>query len=428
MLVENFLKFYASRLTQRYLSFDKYSASELSVSAWDSPYLLYIHIPFCQELCPYCSFVRVKFDRSLAESYFDALKKEIEMYHGLGYCFDSIYVGGGTPTIMPDRLVQIIDYVKSNWPIKKISIETNPNHLTDDITKILKNSGVNRLSVGVQSFDNGILEKIERIKKYGNCDEITERLVSVVGKFDTVNVDMIFNFPNQTDAMLLRDMEILKKINPDQVTYYPLMASTGQQEELLKRFGEIKASREKQLYEILTNGLAETYNQDSVWCFSNKADMIIDEYIVDHDDYVGLGPGSWSYIKGKMYSNTFSIAEYITKLNQGEHPVVGYRNYNILERMRYDLLLKLLDGNLALSHMKKKFGREFWLWLSCDFLFLLANGAIVFRDGSIVLTPKGRYCWVILMRTLFSIVGDYRDKHIPSDPPQLVLNGSVKSF
>lgn len=106
MFIENFLTFYTARLTRRYLAFEKYSPSSPPKPKKDSSYLLYMHIPFCEELCPYCSFVKVKFEHSLASRYFDALKKEIGIYHELGYCFDSIYIGGGTPTIMPDRLAQ----------------------------------------------------------------------------------------------------------------------------------------------------------------------------------------------------------------------------------------------------------------------------------------------------------------------------------
>ena len=112
MLIENLVTVCTTKLTQRYLTFEDHSSSLPPKPDKNRSYLLYIHIPFCEELCPYCSFVRIEFEPSLARRYFDALEKEIEIYHKLGYSFDSIYIGGGTPTIMPDRLARIIEIVK----------------------------------------------------------------------------------------------------------------------------------------------------------------------------------------------------------------------------------------------------------------------------------------------------------------------------
>jgi coproporphyrinogen III oxidase-like Fe-S oxidoreductase len=419
MFIENFLTFCSARLTRRYLTFEKYSQASPPKPDKDRSYLLYMHIPFCEQLCPYCSFVRVKFDESLACRYFDALKKEIEIYHELGYRFDSIYIGGGTPTIMPDRLAQIIEFVKSNWQIKQISIETNPNHLVPEILRILKDIGINRLSVGVQSFNNEILESIERLEKYGSGEEIKKKISSVIGMFDTVNVDMIFNFPNQTEQMLAADVRIIKELKADQVTYYPFIVSKFKKEGITERCGKIDYRQEKRLYQLLAGQLSDTYNQNSVWCFSNKKGLI-DEYIIDHDDYVGLGPGSWGYINGTMYSNTFSVQDYISTLEQDRHPVTGYRSFSARERMHYYLLLKLLEGDLNLSPVRKEYGRRFWLYLWPELLFLLMSRAAIFRGNRITLTPSGRYYWVILMRTLFSLVGDHRTIHTSSDTAAVV--------
>lgn len=238
-MIENFITFYTTRLMKRYLAFEKYSQNSPPKPDKANSYLLYMHIPFCEELCPYCSFVSSKFEPSLASRYFDALKKEIDIYRELGYCFDSIYIGGGTPTIVPDRLARIVEFVKSIWKIKQISVETNPNHLVPGTIQTLKNIGINRLSVGVQSFNDEILKSIGRFEQYGSGEEIKERLSSVTGIFDTVNIDMIFNFPNQTEQILAADIKTLKEIKADQVTYYPLIVSKSKNEEIAERCGKI---------------------------------------------------------------------------------------------------------------------------------------------------------------------------------------------
>ncbi|MHC4260091.1 MAG: radical SAM protein, partial [Planctomycetota bacterium] len=340
--------------------------------------------------------------------------QEIKMYRDMGYCFDSVYVGGGTPTVLPDRLAQIIELVKDTWQIKQISVETNPNHLTPTILRILKDVGVDRLSVGVQSFNNKTLRSISRLQRYGTGEEIKERLFLVNGMFDALNIDMIFNFPNQTDKMLTQDIETVKEVRTDQVTYYPLMVSTGQKQDLLEKCGKVNRRREKRLYKLVVNQLADMYDQRSVWCFSCK-EGTTDEYIVDYDEYVGLGPGSFGYINGAMYSNTFSIQRYISMLGQNRHPIVAYRSFSRRERMHYELLIELLDGSLNLRRMNKQYGKLFWPGLGGGLLFLLATRAGIFRDRSILLTPKGRYYCLMLMRTFFSVVGDYRDTRASLD-------------
>ena len=414
MLVENFLKFCSTRSTRRYLTSSKYHSNSPPKPEKNKLYLLYIHIPFCKQLCPYCSFVRVEFERSLAMRYFQALKKEIQMYHELGYRFNDIYIGGGTPTIMPDELAGIIEYVKTISQIGCISVETNPNHLNDDVINVLKNVGVNRLSVGVQSFNDEILESVQRLQKYGSSQQIIEALSSVTGMFETINVDMIFNFPNQTDSMIARDIQILSDLKPDQITWYPLMVSSGQKEQLFDKCGKVDYRREKQIYNLIVKQLGEIYQQRSVWCFAQKKGAI-DEYIIDHDDYVSVGPGSWGYIDGTMYSNTFSIPKYIERLNAGRSPIVAYRQFSTREQMRYDLLLGMLDDNLTVARMKKKYGNRFWLFLAPELFFLTAAGAMKFRDKAFPLTRRGRYYCLMLMRNFFSIVGDYRASRSISD-------------
>ena len=131
------------------------------------PYMLYAHIPFCERLCPYCSFNRFPFSEKRAVPYFKNLRRELMMVKELGYDFDSLYIGGGTPTIMLDELCDFIDLAKREFSIKEVSCETNPNHLTLPYLEKLQGR-VDRMSVGVQSFDDGLLKQMDRYEKYGD--------------------------------------------------------------------------------------------------------------------------------------------------------------------------------------------------------------------------------------------------------------------
>ncbi|NQV35431.1 MAG: coproporphyrinogen III oxidase family protein, partial [Phycisphaeraceae bacterium] len=338
MVIEHLLQYCATRTTQRYLAFEPGLSCSPLIPDRSKKYLLYIHIPFCDQLCPYCSFVRVKFERGLAARYFEVLKKEIQTYHSLGYQFDSIYVGGGTPTIWPEKLVEILSLAKSLWPIHQISTEANPDHLVPDILQKLKDVGVNRLSVGIQSFSKGVLDKVHRAKPNGSSQDIQQRLASVKGMFDTLNVDMIFDFPNQTMEMLAKEIKALKALNVDQITYYPLMISNYRQREIETNLGKGQHLHKKKAYDFIVDQLAGQYRCESMWCFSKQAGLI-DEYIVNHDEYIGVGPGSWGYIKGTMYHNTFSVQDYIQRGLSDESPITACRKFSKRERMRYMFML-----------------------------------------------------------------------------------------
>lgn len=413
MLIEPLLRYCATRTTQRYLAFDPGLSYAPLLPDISKKYLLYIHIPFCDQLCPYCSFVRVKFEPGLAARYFEVLKEEIRSYFSLGYQFDAIYVGGGTPTIWPEKLVEILSLAKSLWPIRQISTEANPDDLCPETLQKLQDIGVNRLSVGIQSFSNDILTSVHRSRQSLSVEDIQQRLASIKGMFDTLNVDMIFNFPNQTMEMLAEDIKVLKALDVDQVTYYPLMISNSKQKDIEAKCGKGHFRHERKAYDFIVHQLTGQYRRESVWCFSKQAGLI-DEYIVSYDEYIGVGPGSWGYVEGAMYYNTFSVREYIQRGEFNQSPITACRDFSKRERMRYTLMLMLMAGSSSLSDIKAKMGQHFWLHLGGELLFLFLTGALVIRDGQLRLTRRGRYYWVILMGTLFSVVGDYRDAYAPS--------------
>jgi coproporphyrinogen III oxidase-like Fe-S oxidoreductase len=192
------------------------------------------------------------------------------MYKKLGYDFQALYVGGGTPTVLIDELEETIHLIKENYHISEISVETNPNHLTSQNIERLKNIGVNRLSVGVQTFDNSILKALERYHKYGSGEEIADRLKYTQGSFDTLNIDMIFNFPTQTMKILENDLSTLIRLGVDQITYYPLMVSTYTKDVMSKKLGIVNYEKGNQLYFKITEMLSAHYKAGTAWCFSKK--------------------------------------------------------------------------------------------------------------------------------------------------------------
>ncbi len=368
--------------------------------------MLYLHIPFCERLCPYCSFHRVVFKERLCRDYFHALRKEITAYREMGHKFSAMYIGGGTPTVLIDELVETIALARETFGINQVSVETNPNHLTEERLKALKDVGVNRLSVGIQSFDDGLLKRMERYD-YGSSAQIEERLRRTLGLFETLNADMIFNFPTQNAAMLDRDLDILLSIGVDQTTWYPLMISASTKKKVEQTLGKVDYNQEKLYYNQIVKRLLPTYRLSSAWCFSRGSAMI-DEYIVDYDEYAGLGSGAIGYVSGVTYANTFDIPGYIDSMIKGKLPVFVSRRFSDKDAIRYDFMMKLFGTRLNLPALKEKYGSSMRL-LWPDILAFFLAGGLSWKNPYLVLSPRGRYYWVILMREFFIAVNNFRD-------------------
>jgi coproporphyrinogen III oxidase-like Fe-S oxidoreductase len=244
--------------------------------------------------------------------------------------------------------------------------------------------------------------------------------------FDTLNVDMIFGFPNQTMEMLAEEIKVLKELDVDQITYYPLMISSYNKKKIEEECGKRHNLYRRRAYDFLVDQLADQYRCESVWCFSKQAGLS-DEYIVSRDEYIGVGPGSWGHIKGTLYHNTFSVHDYVQRIESGQSPITARRVFSRRDRMRYLFMLALIAGSVSLADMKNRVGNHFWLLLGGELLFLLGIGALVVRDGRLSLTRKGRYYWVVLMGTLFSVVGDYRNACSSSDDSALAFRGFSSS-
>lgn len=164
---------------------------------------IYVHVPFCKSLCPYCPYLKYRYDKSQVTTYLQALLKEIELVGSR--CDDahlgSVYFGGGTPTLLGDSLQEVLGALRSTFEISgPIAIESGPEQLTPDCLKLLRESGVSMLSVGVQSFDDNVLKALGRSYR----SEILAHVLRLAAdaSFETLNVDLMFAVPGQSEAGL----------------------------------------------------------------------------------------------------------------------------------------------------------------------------------------------------------------------------------
>ena len=250
MLSERMLTSIVKAMTKRELALKPTNETHMPPAHPGQKYMLYMHVPFCERLCPYCSFNRYPFREEVARPYFANMRKEMLMLKDLGYDFESIYVGGGTPTVMIDELCETLDLAREHFSIREVASETNPNHLTRPYLEKL-HGRVQRLSVGVQSFDNDLLKQMDRYEKYGSGEEILERIAEAEPYFDSLNVDMIFNFPSQSEDVLLADLEKIALCGARQTTFSPLYVSAATTKKMATTLGAMDYDREYRYYQII---------------------------------------------------------------------------------------------------------------------------------------------------------------------------------
>jgi menaquinone C8-methyltransferase len=410
LLSGNVLTPYLKQMTKRYLRLKPAGVNMLPGPQEGKGYTLYLHVPFCESLCPYCSFNRFLHDEDKARTYFHQLREEMRMAHSLGYRFSSLYIGGGTPTILLHELAETIDLARELFPIGEVSCETNPNHLTAEYVEVLKGR-VQRLSVGVQSFDNELLAQMGRYHKFGSGEDIQASIRAAAPHFPSLNVDMIYNFPNQTEAILRRDIQMVIDSGAQQTTFYPLMTSPSVARSLDRSVGKVDYGREAHYYELILNELGGEFTPMSAWTFLRSGTGMIDEYIVDSEEYVGLGAGAFSYLNGVLYVNTFSPREYGRAINAGRMSVSACQSYGQREQMRYRFMMELFSLHFDRKRFRQSFGVPAEWGLLIEMLFMLLTGAFarISRD-SITLTPRGKYLSVVMMREFFAGVNNVRDE------------------
>ncbi len=361
-----------------------------------TPRTLYVHVPFCREICPFCSFHRLKLDRELAQRYFDALECELDSHLHAGHSYRYLYVGGGTPTILPDRLSRLLEGAYRRWPLESVSVEANPDALEGELLRRLVDSGIHRLSVGVQSFADRHLEAMNRLRKYGTGESIRDRLAAAAGMFETLNIDLIFNLPTQTEEEIRRDARVLRSLPIDQVTWYPLMPSDPT--------GNRHVAREQAQFSLINRLLADDFSPSSVWCFSRGATMI-DEYVIDSHEYAGAGSGAFGFVAGTLYANTFSVVDYCRRVAQsGMPPTAMVRTFSPVERGLYRLLMDFFATFLPVARDDGFYDAV------AGFLARLAPllGAGSIEGGTVRLSLRGRYWLLVLMREFFAGVNALR--------------------
>ena len=440
MLSERMLSKVVEACTANYLQLKPCDEAFMPSPNPGQPYMLYMHVPFCERLCPYCSFNRFPFREDRAKPYFQNMRREMRMLKDLGYDFDSVYIGGGTPTIMIDELCETIDMARDLFSIKEVSSETNPNHLTHEYLEKLKGR-VQRLSVGVQSFDDDLLRQMDRYDKYGSGEEILERIGEASPYFTSLNVDMIFNFPTQTEDILISDCEKIALCGCHQTTFSPLYQSHATTRKMEQVLGKMDYDKERRFYhildEILAGGENPFFERRTLWTFNRldenherKQHLEVDEYAVSYEECVGIGSGSITHLGDNLFVNTFNLKEYGELVRAGATPLLGKTDLPRRDLMRYKFLLQLYSLRFDKHEFERDFGVSVERGLPVEMAFMRANGAFATDNADeLTLTPAGRYLTVVLYRQYLAGLNNLREQaraKLPGDERDLLFGDGTE--
>ena len=411
MLSERLLTYVVQAVTQANLRLQPPYAHDYPAPHPGQRYMLYAHVPFCERLCPYCSFNRFPYSADRATAYFANLRTEMRMLADMGYNFHTLYIGGGTPTVSLDELCATIDLAHELFDIDEVSSETNPNHLDPAVLDRL-DGRIQRLSVGVQSSNNDLLRAMDRYEKYGSAEQVFERIRAAAPYFDSLNVDMIFNFPAQTEDILIDDIAFVLESGAGQATFYPLMCSPSVERKLAETLGRVDYSREQAYYETICAGMLDAgYSMSSAWAFNHYPQNMVDEYVVSAEEYPAIGSGGIAFLGNRLFVNTFSVVDYNQAIQEGRLSVMGQASFSRHNQMRYRFMMQLFGLRLDKRQFKRDFGCTPEQGLPLEMAFMTATGAFATNTvDEATLTPKGRYLMVVMMRQFFIGVNKLRDQ------------------
>lgn len=358
---------------------------------------MYTHIPFCKSKCYYCDFVSYSNKNDFIKSYIDALIKEIEHINLSKYNIQTIYVGGGTPSILDSKdIIKILENIMTYAvPNAEVTIEVNPGTVTKRKLEDYKEAGINRLSIGLQSTDVNMLKQIGRIH---NVEEFFEtyKVARNIG-FENINVDLMLGLPNQTLEMLEKSIQEVVLLNPEHISIYSLILEENTKLYDMVNSGKLKLpddETERKMYWKTKKILEESgYNHYEISNFSKeKYESRHNSDCWEQKEYIGVGVGAHSYLEGKRYSNTICIEEYINNINNEEFA----KNITIHEeqteeskKKEYMILgLRKIQG-ISISKYKNKFGENPVFIYKQELDKLVKEGLLEIDGDNIRLTNKG---------------------------------------
>ncbi|WP_125766310.1 radical SAM family heme chaperone HemW [Lapidilactobacillus wuchangensis] len=362
---------------------------------------VYIHIPFCSHLCYYCNFNKVLIQGQPVQEYLTALLKEIKLtlaqYPNTE--IGTIYIGGGTPSALT---VPQLDYLMTGLnellPIhgQEFTFEANPNDLLgQEKLALLRQAGVNRLSIGVQSFNDDVLQKIGRTHTAAEAKQAVYN--AKTAGFDNMSIDLIYRLPGQDTVDFKNSLtQALALDIPHYATYSLILEQRTVFYNLMRR-GKLhlpSQDMEADMYQLAMDMFAEHgVEQYEISNFAKPGFQSQHNLVYWHNEhYFGFGAGASGYLNNTRYQNFGPIQQYLKPLQQDQLPVLNTENITEDQQIEEQMFLGLrLNAGVSKSRFEKRFGRSISAVYPTVIPKLLAADLITETADAYTLTPHGRF-------------------------------------
>lgn len=351
-----------------------------------SEFGLYVHIPFCKSICNFCPYCKIIYDEETAKGYIDALIKEI---HLVGRQWNgrrratSLYFGGGTPALLADRITDIISALREHFIITDgIGIELHPDNVNVSVLKTLKSAGVDKISIGIQSFQDKYRRVLQR-RKF-DIKDISKALNEV--EFETVSMDFIFALPTQTFRDLKNDIDMAFANGANHIAIYPLIDFT-----FTKNKVSVMPKKEKRkLLDDITNYcISKGYVRKSIWTFASEESASYSS--MTRDNFFGFGCSATSLFKDQFKINTFSVLEYCKRIDANILPTALTNRFVKRQRMIYYLFWKLYSTRLKVKEFEEFFDIPLNKVYGLEFRLLQVLGFLTRDEEGYKMTLKGAF-------------------------------------
>ncbi len=357
---------------------------------------LYIHIPFCTSKCIYCDFNSITIKSDIVDEYLLAIESELQSINER-YSFKTIYIGGGTPTVLNEtqlsKLLNVVSKYIDKSKLKEYTIEANPGTLNDKKIFILKNGLVNRVSIGIQSFNNNYLKLLKRIHTANEAKDIFFSLRE--NGFKNINIDLIYGYPGQTLNEWKMDLTESSRLDPEHVSAYCLSYEQGTPiTEMIDSgiFRRLDEEEELKMYEYTKDFLNNKgYLHYEISNFAKPGKKCKHNIVYwKNEEYIGIGTGAFSFVNGKRYCNIKGISEYISTAKSKKNLICFSETLSQKKRASEILIMSLrMASGISKKEFFKRSGFDLLGLFGKQINGLAEAGLINFDDERISLTRRG---------------------------------------
>lgn len=359
---------------------------------------IYIHIPYCDHKCIYCDFYSIINSKNKPE-YLNGIKREIEYYAGSfkdEYQIDTIFFGGGTPSLMDVSYIEeILNSVSKNFAVSEsaeITLETNPGTVSREKLSMFRQIGINRISIGVQSFDDDDLKFLTRIHT-GDEAVKTVRDAENVG-FRNISIDLIFNLPRQTKEKWKSNLQKAVSLPVQHISAYSLILERGTILNKMVLDGEVEIGDESfdaDLYQLTQNFLINNgFVQYEVSNFALPGfECKHNQQYWNYGDYVGIGTAAHSFMNGKRWWNCKSLTFYLKLVKEKGNAIADSEVLTNVEMLEEYVMLALRGGGLDIKSFEREFSSEWMKTNNSKIIKYKKLGLLEITSENIKLTKQG---------------------------------------